>query len=368
MPNAVKTFLWFIGVAVGVYTAIDAFRGYWRMYRQYGPSVHAAAYHWWTAGPVRATLSVAIVGAAVVAGVFLVWVRRLPATSPSGTQSPPASEQLADFGKRLDKLTEALMQNPSVDDKAKLPVLREDYDRMSKQKEELTTQQQEVLREQGLTLKSLEQGKQNRLAAKELERLQSESLAKQQKIEQQQKEKERLAALEVTEIEFAKRYAPIVDYTANKLYELLGPISKEAGETISTDFPNGSPSINGSNMLKDGKIVSGQHVIRVGNNPDWEFRFRIQGLDTAPAGTWRGDPHRFYFMITAGTVYVSMVAVPSPNDVTPISFSLVFSESDKNGPAQPQTCSLTDFRAPIDRALTDLIQNRYNTAPLKAKP
>ncbi|HSH40253.1 MAG TPA: hypothetical protein VK993_15885 [Chthoniobacterales bacterium] len=78
MPYWLKIVSAVIGGAVALWTVIDAVRGYWGLYREFGAGVQATAHYWLSASPVRAVASVAIVSAAVAALAFYIWAARSP--------------------------------------------------------------------------------------------------------------------------------------------------------------------------------------------------------------------------------------------------------------------------------------------------
>jgi hypothetical protein len=374
MPNAVKTILYLVGAAVGLYTAIDAFRGYWRMYREYGPGVHAAAHQWWALSPVRATVSVAIIAAFVAATGFLLWVRRpppVPTERAFAAQPPPASKELEDLGKRFDNLTQALARNPSLDADAKLSILKDDYDRLSKKKDELTTQEKQTLDSQALTLQSLEEGRKKHLEAKELEKQQSDLASQRATLEREEQIKKAEKKREPEELAFAGQYAPVTDYIITTLYQMLRQISVESGEPISTDFPNDHPSLDSSKIYKDGKIVGGKQVMRVGTSKDWEFELWVAGPPNPLEPRGPTDRRRFSASIRAG---LACIVIVNP-EIEPPRLRVTLTVDRAPGmrsrfdkPLYEQDCLLSDCQKIINQALRELIQNRYIATPLNPKP
>lgn len=82
IPPWIKAILWIVGGLVSLWTVLDAFRGYWGMYKEYGNSVRIASHYWWTASPVRSTFSVALVGAAIIGTAFYLFARHPPLETP----------------------------------------------------------------------------------------------------------------------------------------------------------------------------------------------------------------------------------------------------------------------------------------------
>jgi hypothetical protein len=49
LPNMspwLKSISWIVGCCVGLWAIIEAAKGYWGMYQEYGPGVKAVAHHW----------------------------------------------------------------------------------------------------------------------------------------------------------------------------------------------------------------------------------------------------------------------------------------------------------------------------------
>lgn len=78
MPTIFKLISWLVGGLVAIYAFIDAVRGYYRMYKEYGPNIHATVYHWWLSAPWRSTLSVAILGGLLIGIGFYFFASRPP--------------------------------------------------------------------------------------------------------------------------------------------------------------------------------------------------------------------------------------------------------------------------------------------------
>ena len=374
--SALATLLAITGMSLGLWFVIEISVIGWQaaggLYVQY----HKVRY-----SMLIVILVGAVVGGSLFGGVW--WLRGRIAPNPKIKSEPEPSIALADFGKRLDSLTEAVTRNPSIDADGKLKILREDHDRLSKEKEELTNEQKETLEDQELTLKSLEEGRKRHLESQELERRQTELASQQQAIEREEKIKKLEKAREPQEIEFAKKYAPIVDHAITGLHQRLRPIAKESGKEISTDFP-GSPSIYKSNMFKENKLVGGNHVMRVGSDQEeWVFRISVGG---PPDLSFPQDVNHSRFLrmsIDAGSslphlgkrasLRIMTFSGVAPDRVLHIEFwpdlnSAAYLTKGRKTPPSQKDYALTDYQKAIDAALNELIQQRFNVAPLKPKP
>ena len=287
-------------------------------------------------------------------------------TTPVSTETTSQTDQrIAGLGERIDNLVNTLAQSPSVDPSTQLSILRDEHNRLSEKRDELTKQEKESLKDQALTLQSLEKGRKQHLEKVQVEKRQQELAQQQAKIEREAAQKKAQEANDLRERQFAEQYVPIVDHTITTLYRLLRDVSKEFSEQVFTDFPNDHASVYDSRMLSDGKIVDGEHFIRVGSNEEWEFRVRI-------AGTPRPDmpvSRRYLgFHIQAG---MASVQITNPRPMTRPPFLLVSLQIQPT-PKEPkelykEECSFTDYKKPIERVLIELIKNRYNEAPLKPK-
>ena len=76
MSPWIKAGLWVAGIVTGAWAFIDAVRGFWGMYKEYGPSAHSIAYHWWVVQPVRSTISISILGAVIAGAAFYFFASR----------------------------------------------------------------------------------------------------------------------------------------------------------------------------------------------------------------------------------------------------------------------------------------------------
>jgi hypothetical protein len=278
------------------------------------------------------------------------------------------SREIADQGKRIDKLTEAFTRNPSIEADSRLSILKDENERLAK-KEELTKAQKDTLKGQALNLQSLEEGRKHYADTVELEKRQQDNAAQQRVIEQQQAARRE----EAQQKKFATRFAPVFEYAIGTLHEMLSEIAKQSSELISTDFPGDRPSIYNSTILKDGKFQKGgHHVIRVGSHEEWEITI------TGPSQDASIDRQFFQFNISAGrrdrlrrsTDWYSIITVSS--DATPVttepakfnveclerhgaySQKILFSEN----------CAESEYQKAIQGAIGALIQDRYNAFQL----
>lgn len=291
------------------------------------------------------------------------WMTPALALKPS-----PTDQAISDLDDRITKLSNALAQSPLVDRSVQLSILKDEHDRLSKKREELTKQEKETLDTQALTLQSLEDGKKRYLEAKEVAKQQSELAAQQERI----KRENRMKGNEQVQIDVAKQCGPIIDHAIATLYQMLRQIEKETGEPLSTDFPRPDrPSIYDSTMLREGKIVGGQHIMRVGSNKDWEFQLGASGPGKSADMISLPDAS---LVIKAGLAEVIITNGPyMPSHSATLHLTLwvyPFAGARKVGikPSYQEECSLTDYHKPIERVLRQLIQSRYIAAPLKPKP
>jgi hypothetical protein len=304
---------------------------------------------------------------------YAAWFLSYKIPSAKGGQDSAAQNDkaISDFGTRLDKFTEALTRNPSIDADAKLAILKEEHDRLSTQRDELTSQEKQTLDSQALTLQSLEEGRKKYLESKELEKRQNEIAENQRQIKQQEQIKKAEKEREPEEIAFARQFAPVIDYIITTLYQMLRQISSQSGEPISSDFPNDRPSLDGSNLYKNGKIIGGKQIIRVGTSKDWEFELWVAGPRDPLEPRVPTDRRRFSASIRAGLAYIVIV---NP-EIEPPTFRVTLRVDRAPGfPSKPwekplyeQGCSLSDYKKTIDQALRELIQNRYIAAPITPK-
>lgn len=276
------------------------------------------------------------------------------------------SQQLTDLVEEVKKLRTDIAKSPSVDPSVQLSILKDEQDRLSKRREELTTQEKETLDKQALTLKSLEEGRQQHAAAAEVEKQQQELAARERQIQRQ-----KAAQLEdEEERKFAIRYAPVLNYVVATLHETLSNIARESSELISTDFSGDRPSIYNSTFLKDGKFQKGKHLISIGSHKEWEFHIRPGGSDTI-------SRRSLNFQIAAGPIahmavpWYSIMTVSSdgnPAALGPVKLN-VECVADKGGPRTrkklySESFLESEYQKPIREAINALIQDRYNALPL----
>jgi hypothetical protein len=281
-----------------------------------------------------------------------------PSPSPA-TPSPNYTNQITDLGKRLDKLTDAVAKSPSVDPSAQLSILKDEHDKLSEKKDELTKQQRETLDEQGFTIDSLEKGRKLHLQTVEAEQKQKEVAEREAEINRQQQQKAFQQEFEAREKRFAEPYIPCTDYAVTALYELLRSISSVP---ISSDFPGSRPSMYNSRLLKDGRFIDGEQVIRLSSNKEWEFHIVTSG-NTPIVGP---PVHKYLgFQIRAGTANMSIGNEYKERGVyNPSNALLRISCRSGDKELYSETCSLSEYQRPIQAALKQLIQTRYNEFPL----
>jgi hypothetical protein len=293
----------------------------------------------------------------------------------SGGQNDHAvSEQLAAQGKRLDSLTEALTRNPNVEADAKLKLLQEEQDRLSKKSEAFTEQEKETFDKQALTLQALEESRKRDLEAEEVRKQQAALATQQREIEKTERLKQSQKEIDGIEIEFAKQHAPLVAHALSTLYQMLRQIAKESGETLTTDLPNDRPSLDGSNLSKDGKLRDGQHIIRVGESKDWEFRLKLYGALT-PDNYHQGQERPFFLEVRAGLASILIRPPLRRSEEETLRFEYWVDPRQNyrrmglpyEKPLMEEECALAECQKPVERFLMKLIQNRYVAAPLKPK-
>lgn len=291
--------------------------------------------------------------------------------SPSVTATPAASQQLTDLIDEVRRLRSDMAESPNLDPTKRLSILKDEHERLSKRRQELSQQEKESFDNQELTLESLEEGKQRHLKAIEAEKRQQELATQESQIQRQQ------AAQRDEELEkrFANRYAPIVDYAIVTLHKELSKIAKEPSEQISTDFSEGDrPSVHNSTILKDGKFQKGKHRISVGSHKEWEISIISPGANTDEPIARRS----FDFRISAGrrnpdarsTDWYSLLTVSSaatPVTTEPVELKVLciarhgaYSHTD----LYSESCNESEYQKPIQGAIRALIQDRYNACPL----
>ena len=312
----------------------------------------------------RMLFSVIFASVAALISYYTLWT---PLKANDGHSESQADQSIAELGKRIDNLSETLAKSPAVDASAQLSILKEEHNRLSEKRDELTKQERASLDDQALTLQSLEKRRKQYLEKTQLEKRQTELADQQAKIERETAQKKAQEESELREKQYAERYVPIFDHVIRTLGRMLRDISKQSSEEVFTDFPNGWPSIHGSAMLKDGRIVSGEHFIRVGSNKEWEFH--VKTIVLPPGRPVMRSTEYLRFRIEAGGASMAVNVPQYPTIPSPL-FLLLTAKQPEGGYKElyREECSLTDYKKPIERVLMELIQNRYNEAPLKPEP
>ena len=269
--------------------------------------------------------------------------------------------QIEALAKKLDGLQEAFTKSPSVPDAAKIPILQDQLSELSKNKEALTKREKEILDQSALTLDSLETARKQFQERQKVEQKEQELSKQKEEIAQKQQEKQ----LDEQARRMAAPMIPVVNYAITTLYNMLRNIS---AEPIYTDFPNNPPSIYQSNLLKDSMLTArGGHSLRIGSRKEWEFYCGVSGF--YGSGGRIADARSFNFSIRAAHLTGSPVLTISANGSVTTEFSdgleIVCGSGDKR--IFRETCSLTDYEKPLERALKELIQACYNAAPLPPK-
>lgn len=299
-------------------------------------------------------------------GVIYALMRRSPVkpstdvvVKETAATPAPSSPEVSTLAEEVKQLREAIVQSPSVDHSAKIAVLKAESDRISKKREELTEPEKDTF---DLTLKSLEEGRQRYLADKKLQDRQQEITAQRETIETDKANKDAEKALELDEIDFARRSNPILDDAITTFYKMLRQASQGSVETIFTDFPNSDrPSIYGSKMLNDGKIVGGEQIISVGSSKEWEFHLIVAGPPNRRQRSLWG--RHLDLEIKAGSATATIKSFPPLPPSNPPQLRLTLSV----GRFQ-EDCLLTEYQKPMERLFHALIKHCYNVAPLTAKP
>jgi hypothetical protein len=315
--------------------------------------------------PRMSLLLFIIVFALVGSGAWFIVFKLQPPRAPdSAAQTDKA---ISDLGDRITKLSDALAKSPSVDPGVQLSILKNEHETLSKKREELTKQEKEALDNQALTLQSLEEGRRKHLELEDLARKERDVKSRQSKLEWEQRQRQWEEADNARDTDFSNKYIPVADYAITTLYEMLRNVSEQSGQKIVTDFPNDRASVFGSNMLQDGKIVQAQHMMRVGSNSDWEFALvtaapvrTIQTLGRL-TGSWHFRTE--ILTIKAGSVSVTIRSDERRPEVLKLSFA---TSRDSTGITWRE-CPLNAYQKPIADILKELIQNRYNSAPLNPK-
>lgn len=215
-----------------------------------------------------------------------------------------ADERITKLSEEVQKLRDDFLKSPSVSDDAKLSALKNRAAELAHEQDTFSKREKEMLKEEALSLDSMEKARKEYLERVEIEKQQQELAKRQTEIERQNAIKKAAEQNELREKEFAKQYVPIVDYAVTALANGLRDISKQSSETIISDFPGDRPSIYRSTLIKDGKLVDGEHIIRVDSHTEWEFHVKITGAPRPDMPVGR----RFLgFQIQAGaaSVYIT---------------------------------------------------------------
>ncbi len=296
------------------------------------------------------------------------WTRSKGATEHQAEQPSKPSEEIAALDKRIEKLSDVLTRSPSVDSQAQLDILKDEHDKLAEKKDELTKQDKQSLNDQAITLESLESARKKAAEKLELEKRQNEIAQRQAEINRENALKESKKILERQERDVAERMMPIYQSAVTTLYEKLKGVAEQSSKAINSDFPGGDrPAFERSRLVKDGKLVGGEEIIRLGSDKEWEFHVLITGtpeqMQPQPAvGLWR--PYFTAFKIQAGDSYVTITA-PRPMARQPY-LSIAFVGAPGSQGAGGES-SFIEYQKPIQQALTALIYDRYNAKPLKPK-
>ena len=315
---------------------------------------------------------VILVGAVVGGGLFgcVWWLQGRITPKPQKESKAEASHQLTDLVEEVKQLKTAIAQSPSVDPSVQIDVLKNDLDRLSKKKEDLTKQEKEILDNQAFTLQSLEAGRKKYLERLEVEKQEHEIAQRRERLEREEATKKAQRDADTRDQEFTNRHAPIIEYTITTFYRRLGEIAKQSSQTIVSDFPNNPPSIYGSNLLKERKMVDGEQIVRLGDNAEWEFHL---GLNST-------HPRKVYerclnFHIRAGgTIFRVSTYPPIISSKSPSVLRVQLHAQRSDAPDRPLRteydveCSITDYEKVVEQGVVELIRNRYNEHPLPPKP
>jgi hypothetical protein len=300
----------------------------------------------------------------LIAGLAAWWIVSIaPKPAPTSKENTPAThKEVAALGSRIDNFSDLFAKSPHVDPDTQLEILKREHDRLSEKKNELTKQEKDSLNEQGLTLQSLEQARKSYLERVETEKRQEELAQRQKEIQDRAAAKVAQERADERKKTLSKPIIPIGDYAIDTLYEMLSKIAKESSESLYSDFSGAHPSIYNSVLQKDGMLMDGEHIIRVGSHKEWEFHVVV-----ALPNPHMVMPLKYVgFQIQAGNAimrvgiqYKSMGNYSLENAFLGISCRV----GDKE--LYSETCSFSEYQKPIHAALTELIHNRYNEHPLQ---
>jgi hypothetical protein len=97
---------------------------------------------------------------------------------------------------------------------------------------------------------------------------------------------------------------PIFDYAIIKLNKMLDGIAKEVGEKRHADFLGETPTIYASNLVSDGRLVSGTNSISIGTNSAWNFEISTTASEISTASPF-GAPYGSYQNRVFSTITIS---------------------------------------------------------------
>jgi hypothetical protein len=314
--------------------------------------------------PARTMIALAIIGAVLGAGIFVgggLAIKRSYRQNPPKTDGRPQPDpQYAELKQKIQKLQDAFTKSPSIDDAAKVPLYQDKLAELSNKKEK-TKEEREILAQGKLTLDSLEETRKRYLEEQDIEQQQKEVELRQREIERQKAQQ----AGEIQDKKFSEPLIPTVDYAIGRLFDMLREISP--GEPIISNFPSDRPSIYHSEFLKDGTFIKGHHILRIGSHKAWEFHCNCGGTDVA------GYLSKYFgFSIRAGaTVMMIRSDAYGSDGVTTRHLDISCVHSDDNPHERKQLyserCSVSEYQESIQKALRELIQDRYNEEPLQPK-
>lgn len=318
---------------------------------------------WGLGNRLKSVLLFALAGALLFGGGFylIAFIHdRLPISQTAVSSPAPLSKSdfdaaIADIGRQIGDVRDLNLSDPSKDSGSKLSFLKKEHDRLA-EKPELTTQQKEVLDDQAITLDSLEAARKDTVARRDIEKKLQENEQRQAEIVRQDSVKKAAEAKDRGDREFAEKFLPIYDYAVMRLNRDLQNIAKLSSEKVISNFPEEqSPSITKSDLVKDGKVGDGEHLLRLGSREGWAFRISVNGTQSIPP-----MQHHIIFRIEAG---VASVGITAPRPMTSKPYLRVAYTVDKKQISQ-EVCDFTEYQKPIDRAIKALIDNEYYEHPI----
>jgi hypothetical protein len=187
---------------------------------------------------------------------------------------------VSDLSQDLSDLRNVISTNSGIPSPVRLAMLDTEQGENSEQQKKLT-QNYKVITDSVVGLQSLRSDRTYNQRMRELQKQQAEiqharaeiqAQENQQQAEIQSKKDEEQARIDLSKKEqhLTKQCLDIFDYTIQRLYEMLVALSKDTGYKISFDF-QGIPNIHNSNLVADGKIVSGTNIVSLGTNSEWTF-------------------------------------------------------------------------------------------------